>query len=113
MTVLRAIARPMVASIFVIQGYETFRRPDRVASRAEPVVRPLAERIPAVPAKTEDAVRLNGAVQMAAGLLLALAGSRGCPRSHWPRRWYPPPRPGTASGRPRRKRTRPSSESTS
>ena len=62
----------MVASIFVIQGYETFRRPDRVAPRAESVVRPLAERIPAVPAKTEDAVRLNGAVQMAAGLLLAL-----------------------------------------
>ena len=72
MTVLRAIARPMVASIFVIQGYETFRRPDRVAPRAESVVRPLAERIPAVPAKTEDAVRLNGAVQMAAGTLLAL-----------------------------------------
>ena len=62
----------MVASIFVIQGYETFRRPERVAPRAEPVVRPLAERIPAVPAKTEDAVRLNGAVQMVAGLLLAL-----------------------------------------
>ena len=62
----------MVASIFVIQGYETFRRPDRVAPRAESVVRPLAERIPAVPAKTEDAVRLNGAVQMVAGLLLSL-----------------------------------------
>jgi uncharacterized membrane protein YphA (DoxX/SURF4 family) len=61
----------MVASIFVIQGYETFRRPERVAPRAESVVRPLAERIPAVPAKTE-AVRLNGAVQMVAGLLLAL-----------------------------------------
>ena len=52
----------MVASIFVIQGYETFRRPDRVAPRAESVVRPLAERIPAVPAKTEDAVRLNAAI---------------------------------------------------
>jgi putative oxidoreductase len=62
----------MVASIFVIQGYDTFRRPERVAPRAEPVVRPLAERIPAVPARTEDAVRLNGAVQMVAGLLLAL-----------------------------------------
>ena len=62
----------MVASIFVIQGYETFRRPERVAPRAESVVRPLAERIPAVPAKTEDAVRLNGAVQMVAGMLLAL-----------------------------------------
>jgi hypothetical protein len=36
------------------------------------VVRQLSDRIPAVPAKTEDAVRLNGAVQMAAGLLLSL-----------------------------------------
>ena len=35
MTVLRAFARPMVAAIFVIQGYDTFRRPERVASRAE------------------------------------------------------------------------------
>jgi uncharacterized membrane protein YphA (DoxX/SURF4 family) len=61
----------MVASIFVIQGYDTFRRPERVAPRAEPAVRPLAERIPAVPPKTEDAVRLSGAVQVVAGLLLA------------------------------------------
>jgi putative oxidoreductase len=62
----------MVASIFVIQGYDTFRRPERVAPRAEPVVSPLAERFSAVPAKTEDAVRLNGAIQMVAGTLLAL-----------------------------------------
>jgi len=62
----------MVASIFVIQGYDTFRRPERVAPLAEPVVRPLADRVPAVPAKTEQAVRINGAVQMAAGALLAL-----------------------------------------
>jgi putative oxidoreductase len=62
----------MVASIFVTQGYDTFRRPERVALLAEPVVRPLAERVPAVPAKTEQAVRVNGAVQMAAGTLLAL-----------------------------------------
>jgi uncharacterized membrane protein YphA (DoxX/SURF4 family) len=62
----------MVASIFILQGYDTFRRPERVATRAEPVVRQLSDRIPAVPAKTEDAVRLNGAVQMVAGLLLAL-----------------------------------------
>jgi putative oxidoreductase len=62
----------MLASIFIVQGYQTYRHPERVAARAEPVVRPLAERFPAVPAKTEDAVRLNGAVQMAAGSLLAL-----------------------------------------
>ena len=36
------------------------------------MVRPLAERFSAVPPWTEDAVRLNGAVQMAAGTLLAL-----------------------------------------
>jgi putative oxidoreductase len=62
----------MVASIFVIQGFDTFRHPEKVAPRAEPVVRPLADRFTVVPAKTEDAVRLNGAVQMVAGTLLAL-----------------------------------------
>jgi putative oxidoreductase len=77
MQVLRALARPMLASIFVVQGYDTFRRPERVAALAEPVVRPLAERVPAVPARTEQAVRLNGAVQMVAGSLLALG--------RWPR----------------------------
>jgi putative oxidoreductase len=72
MVVLRALARPMLASIFIVQGYDTFRHPEKVATRAEPVITPLAERFAAVPAKPEDAVRLNGAVQMAAGTLLAL-----------------------------------------
>jgi putative oxidoreductase len=72
MPVLRAVARPMLASIFVIQGYDTLLHPDKVASRAEPVVRPLAEKIPAIPEQTEQAVRINGAVQLAAGSLLAL-----------------------------------------
>ena len=72
MTVLRAVARPMLASIFAIQGYDTMRHPERVSARAEPVVRPLAERISAVPDKTEEAVRLNGAVQFTAGSMLAV-----------------------------------------
>ena len=72
MTVLRAVARPMLASIFVIQGFDTMLHPERVAPRAEPVVAPLTELVPGVPATTEDAVRLNGAVQFAAGSLLAL-----------------------------------------
>lgn len=72
MPVLRAFARPMVASIFIVQGYDTLHRPERVAPAAEPVVRALAERVPAVPAKTEQAVRLNGAVQLVAGSLLAI-----------------------------------------
>ena len=62
----------MLASIFTIQGYDTMRHPERVAPKAEPVVRPLAERVPAVPDQTEEAVRLNGAIQFTAGSLLAL-----------------------------------------
>jgi putative oxidoreductase len=77
MVVLRAFARPLLASIFIVQGYDTFRHPEKVATRAEPVITPLAERFPAVPAKPEDAVRLNGAVQVAAGTMLALG--------RWPR----------------------------
>jgi uncharacterized membrane protein YphA (DoxX/SURF4 family) len=62
----------MLASIFVIQGFDTMLHPERVAPRADPVVRPLAELLPGVAGQTEDAVRLNGAVQFAAGSLLAL-----------------------------------------
>jgi uncharacterized membrane protein YphA (DoxX/SURF4 family) len=62
----------MLASIFAIQGYDTMRHPERVSARAEPVVHPLAERIPAVPDQTEEAVRINGAVQFTAGSMLAM-----------------------------------------
>ncbi|MFI5062843.1 MAG: DoxX family protein [Streptosporangiales bacterium] len=71
MTVLRFIARPMLGSIFVIQGYETWRRPERVTPAAEPVVRPVRDRVPGLPSETEQAVRLNGAVQAVAGSMLA------------------------------------------
>jgi putative oxidoreductase len=72
MSGLRAVAHPMLASIFIVQGLDTFRHPDRVTKAAEPVVRSLAKRLPAVPAETEQAVRLNGAVQVVAGTTLAL-----------------------------------------
>ena len=72
MAVLRAVARPMLASIFIVQGYNTMRHPDRVVKKADPVVRPIAERVSFVPDDTEQAVRLNGAVQLTAGVLLAI-----------------------------------------
>jgi uncharacterized membrane protein YphA (DoxX/SURF4 family) len=62
----------MLASVYIIQGFNTFRNPDRVAPDAEPVVAQLSDRFSFVPAKTEQAVRLNGAAQMVAGSLLAL-----------------------------------------
>ena len=72
MGVLRAVARPMLASIFIVQGYDTLRNPERVVKMAEPVVRPIASRVSAVPDDTEQAVRLNGAVQFVGGTLLAI-----------------------------------------
>jgi uncharacterized membrane protein YphA (DoxX/SURF4 family) len=62
----------MLASIFVIQGYDTLLHPEKVAPRAEPVVQSLSEKIPAVPEQTEQAVRINGAIQLAAGSLLVM-----------------------------------------
>jgi putative oxidoreductase len=62
----------MVAAIFIVQGIDSVLHPDTKAPAAEAVVRPLAERVPAVPDQVEQAVRLNGAVQVVAGSLLAL-----------------------------------------
>jgi putative oxidoreductase len=62
----------MLASIFVAQGWQQLQDPERVSPLAEPVVRPLRERIPVLPAETEHAVRINGAVQATAGTMLGL-----------------------------------------
>src|SRR4051794_17680331 len=69
---IRMMARPMMAAMFVAGGYSTLVGPERVAAQAEPVVGALAERVPGVPRDVETAVRLNGAVQVVAGTLLAL-----------------------------------------
>ena len=62
----------MLASIFILQGYDALLHPERRVPAAEPVVRPIAERVSLVPDQVEQAVRINGAVQMVAGSMLAL-----------------------------------------
>jgi uncharacterized membrane protein YphA (DoxX/SURF4 family) len=62
----------MLASIFIVEGFDSLLHPDTKAPAAEAVVRPLAERVPAVPDQVDQAVRLNGAVQLVAGSLLAI-----------------------------------------
>ncbi len=75
MTVSRMIARPMLASIFLVGAAGVLKNPSGPASRAEPVTSklvPLAKRagIP-LPEDPETLVRLNAAVQLGAGLALA------------------------------------------
>ncbi|MEW1613102.1 MULTISPECIES: DoxX family protein [unclassified Streptomyces] len=76
MTVLRKIARPLLASMFVSGGYTAVRDPARLVPVAEPVTDPvattIAPRTSLLPEDPESLVRLNGAVQLGAGVLLAL-----------------------------------------
>ncbi|GGX90340.1 hypothetical protein GCM10010358_50390 [Streptomyces minutiscleroticus] len=71
MSLLRVIGRPMLASMFITGGLHSLRDPKSVAPAAEPVVRPITERVQVLPDGTEQLVRLNGTVQVGAGVLLA------------------------------------------
>ena len=70
MSLVRRVARPMIASIFVIQGLDAFRHPAPLAQRSSPL---LDKAIPllGLPNDKQLLVRANGATQMAGGIMLA------------------------------------------
>ncbi len=68
----RRIARPLLASIFIAGGVDALRNPMGKVKAAEAVVGPLGERYSSLPSDPEALVRLNGAVQVGAGGLLAI-----------------------------------------
>ena len=73
MTVLRRVARPLLASIFISGGIDAVRNPAAKAVAAEAVTPQITSRIPALQGKdTEQLVRINGGVQVGAGSLLAI-----------------------------------------
>ncbi len=71
MRVVRAIARPMLASAFVLAGLDVLANPEPRAKAAKPVVDLVASVVPFAPTDPVDAVRLNAAVHLGAGVLLA------------------------------------------
>jgi len=75
MTVSRLIARPMLASVFLVGAVNALKNTSVPAGKAEPVtsrIVPLARRagIP-LPEDPETLVKLNAGVQIGAGLALA------------------------------------------
>ena len=70
MTLVRRVARPMLAAIFVVQGLEQLRHPAALKAK----VAPFAEQVAplGLPNDPELLVRANGAVMVGAGSLLAL-----------------------------------------
>jgi uncharacterized membrane protein YphA (DoxX/SURF4 family) len=77
MTITRLLARPMLASMFVVGGVNSLRNASSLAPQAAPVTERLtsvAEKaVPQAPIPSDPAtlVRINGAAQVGAGLLLA------------------------------------------
>jgi uncharacterized membrane protein YphA (DoxX/SURF4 family) len=72
MTLVRRLARPMLASMFVTGGLDAVRNPAPKASAADPVAPAIARRVPYLPEDPEQLVRINGAVMLGAGTMLAL-----------------------------------------
>jgi uncharacterized membrane protein YphA (DoxX/SURF4 family) len=75
--IMRRIARPMLAAVFVSGGIETLRNPKPRIQAAEPVldktVGRIEDKLPdEVPTDTETLVKLDAAVKIGAGLALAL-----------------------------------------
>jgi putative oxidoreductase len=75
MAISRLIARPMLASMFLVGGFNAVKNPDKLAPRAQPItdrlVPLLQKAVPQLPSDAATLVRLNGIVQLVAGGALA------------------------------------------
>ena len=71
MTLVRRVARPLLAAMFVVGGLDQLKHPSRKADTAAPLVEKVAPVI-GLPDDTELLVRANGAAMVGAGSLLAL-----------------------------------------
>ena len=75
MTIVRLAARPLLASMFVVGGLDAVRNAANKSDAAEPVVdrlTPLLRKyVPQLPEDPTTMVRLNGAAQVGAALMLA------------------------------------------
>lgn len=71
MTVLRTVARPLLASMFVFGGVNALRQASAMAPKAEPVGDLVRKTASDVKVSDANLVRLNGAIHVVAGTALA------------------------------------------
>lgn len=71
MRITSFVARPLLAGMFVYGGLDAFRNPAGKVPKAEKVAPDIANLV-GVDADTEQLVQFNGAVQIGAGITLAL-----------------------------------------
>lgn len=70
MSLVRTIARPLLASSFIVAGVERIRHADQTAQNLGIVLRPIANAVPNADEKI--VARTIGGVQLVAGALLAI-----------------------------------------
>ncbi len=71
MTLVRRIARPMLAAMFVAGGLDQLKHPGRTVPSARPLIEKVGPTL-GLPDDPELLVRANGAAMLGAGTLLAL-----------------------------------------
>ncbi len=74
MTSLRTLARPLLASVFIVDGWDAVRHPEKHVEKLGAAAKPLttlAAKVPGVPQDETGLARLSGAVSVGAGVLLA------------------------------------------
>ncbi|NHA66885.1 DoxX family protein [Phycicoccus flavus] len=71
MSLVRRVARPLLASMFVVGGADQLKHPSAKTDTARPVVQKLAPLL-RLPEDTELLVRANGIAMVGAGTMLAL-----------------------------------------
>ena len=72
MKLTHRLARPMLASMFVVGGADAISHPQSKVKAADAVVGPLQRVFPALPDDPEVFVKANGTAQVVGGSLLAL-----------------------------------------
>lgn len=70
MSIVRTFARPLLASSFIVAGFERIRQANETAEHLGGVLRPVANAVPQLDEKL--LARAIGGVQLGAGTLLAL-----------------------------------------
>ncbi|MFV0252323.1 MAG: DoxX family protein [Beutenbergiaceae bacterium] len=74
MSPIRAVARVLLATPFILDGIDAIRHPQAHADKAQPVaplVEKVSERVPVMPSDLKTLTRVIGIKQVVAGLLLA------------------------------------------
>ena len=71
MPLTRRVARPMLSAMFIVGGLDSLRNPEAKVPKAEKVAPALARPL-GLPEDSATLVKINGAVQVGAGVMLAL-----------------------------------------